>query len=176
MPVGYLIGRVDTSLVLSSFVSITGGPAGDGCACIDALVARLARLYEVQGPDALRAPVVQFSKDELDGGLGIPSQYHGARAWRVFMRYVAQLSVFEVLYTHTSTISGWDVHGMRIFMGCLFLVDVFYMILFMENMDTMSSLIKRGDLDLYLVKPIDAQFMVSCRKGRGSLRQISHLS
>jgi ABC-2 type transport system permease protein len=81
-----------------------------------------------------------------------------------FSWYVAQLSVFEVLYRHSDTISGWDVHGMRVFMGTLFLADVFYMILFMENMDNMASAVKRGDLDLYLTKPIDSQFMVSFRK------------
>lgn len=78
--------------------------------------------------------------------------------------YLAQLSVFEVLYTHTSSISGWDVHGMRVFMGTLFLGDVIYMILFMENLENFFSLIRRGDLDQLLTKPIDSQFMVSMKK------------
>lgn len=78
--------------------------------------------------------------------------------------YAAQLSVFEVLYTHTQAISGWDVHAMRVFMGTLFLADVIYMILFSENLDMFFSLVRKGDLDLYLIKPINAQFMVSCRK------------
>lgn len=78
--------------------------------------------------------------------------------------YIAQLSVFEVLYTHTTTISGWDVHGMRVFMGTLFLGDVIYMILFMENLENFFSLIRRGDLDQLLTKPIDSQFMVSMKK------------
>lgn len=78
--------------------------------------------------------------------------------------YAAQLSVFEVLYTHTSTISGWDVHSMRVFMGTLFFADVVYMILFSENLDMFFSLVRKGDLDLYLLKPVNSQFMVSCRK------------
>ncbi|MBX3020921.1 MAG: ABC-2 family transporter protein [Bdellovibrionales bacterium] len=78
--------------------------------------------------------------------------------------YTTQLSVFEVLYTHTNTISGWDVNAMRVFMGTLFLVDNLYMVLFHENMDGLNSLVRKGDLDLYLVKPISSQFMVSCRK------------
>ena len=41
--------------------------------------------------------------------------------------YATQLSVFEVLFTHTQTISGWDVNAMRVFMGTLFLVDNMYM-------------------------------------------------
>ncbi len=81
-----------------------------------------------------------------------------------FVWYAAQLSLFEVLYLHTNSISGWTVHGMRVFMGCLFLSDVLYMILFVENMDKLSSLVKTGELDLYLTKPIDSQFMVSFRR------------
>lgn len=78
--------------------------------------------------------------------------------------YVVQLSVFEVLYTHTKSISGWDVHAMRVFMGTLFLVDNAYIVLFHENVEHLNSMVRKGDLDLYLVKPVNSQFMVSCRK------------
>jgi ABC-2 type transport system permease protein len=81
-----------------------------------------------------------------------------------FFWYLLQLSVFEVLYTHTDTIAGWDVHSMRVFMGTLFLVDVLYMIFVHENMEAIWSLVRKGDLDLYLVKPVNSQFMISCRK------------
>ncbi len=78
--------------------------------------------------------------------------------------YTAQLSVFEVLYTHTHSLNGWDINAVRVFMGSLFLADVLFMIFFMESMDALSQLVKKGELDLYLVKPINSQFMVSCRK------------
>lgn len=81
-----------------------------------------------------------------------------------FFWYTAQLSVFEVLYTHTETLHGWDINAVRVFMGTLFLVDGLYMILFHENLDHLSSLVRKGDLDLYLVKPINSQFMISCRR------------
>lgn len=81
-----------------------------------------------------------------------------------FVWYLAQLSTFEVIYTHTTLIQGWDVNAMRVFMGCLFLVDVIYMFFIQENMEHFSSMVRKGDLDLYLVKPINSQFMVSCRK------------
>lgn len=81
-----------------------------------------------------------------------------------FFWYTLQLSVFEVLYTHTNTIAGWDVQSMRVFMGTLFVVDVLYMILVHENMEGMWSMVRKGDLDLYLVKPVNSQFMISCRK------------
>lgn len=86
------------------------------------------------------------------------------RVFGEFFWYAAQLSVFEVLYTHTDSLNGWDINAVRVFMGTLFLVDGLYMVLFVENLDHFSSLVRKGDLDLYLVKPINSQFMVSCRK------------
>lgn len=78
--------------------------------------------------------------------------------------YVTQLSVFEVLYMHTNSISGWDVHAMRVFMGSLFLGDCIYQILFSQNLEHFFTLVRKGDLDLYLAKPINSQFMVSCQR------------
>lgn len=86
------------------------------------------------------------------------------RIFAEFIWYATQLSVFEVLYLHTSTIHGWDVNAMRVFMGTLFFVDNWYMVLFSENMETMSSMVRKGDLDLYLTKPVDSMFMITCRK------------
>lgn len=96
---------------------------------------------------------------DLEYRLNLVLRVVGDFAW-----YLAQLSIFEVLYLHAPSISGWDVHGMRVFMATLFLTDVVFMILFSENMDGMSSFVKKGDLDLYLTKPVNSQFMVSVRK------------
>src|ERR1700722_10994019 len=96
---------------------------------------------------------------DLEYRLNILIRTTGEAGW-----YVAQLSLFEVLYTHTKTISGWDVHGMRVFMGAMFLTDVLYMILIMDNIEGVFSLVRRGDLDIYLTKPVNSQFMVSFRK------------
>lgn len=78
--------------------------------------------------------------------------------------YLAQISIFEVIYQHTNNIGGWNLEAMRVFMGTLFLVDAIYMILFHENFDHFSSLVRKGDLDMYFSKPVNSQFMVSCRK------------
>jgi len=78
--------------------------------------------------------------------------------------YIAQLSVFEVLFLHTNQIAGWTVETMRFFMGVLFLVDAIYMVLFHENLDRLSDKVAKGDLDMLLVKPINSQFMISLQK------------
>ena len=78
--------------------------------------------------------------------------------------YAAQFAVFEVLYQHTDAIGGWTQDQTRVFLGALFLIDAIYMVLFHENLDHLSWMVKRGELDLLLTKPISAQFMVSCKK------------
>lgn len=86
---------------------------------------------------------------------------------RIFVEllwYATQLSVFEVLYVHTSSIAGWEIQDVRVFMGTLFMLDCVWMTFFNENFDKFSELVKRGDLDLLLTKPIDAQFMISLRR------------
>lgn len=78
--------------------------------------------------------------------------------------YIAQLSVFEVLFRHTKSMSGWGLDETRVFMGVLFVTDAVYMLLFSENLDKLGQKIRRGDLDLLLVKPVSSQFMLSFQK------------
>ena len=78
--------------------------------------------------------------------------------------YAVQLSIFEVLFKHTTNISGWTIESTRVFMGVLFIVDAIWMMLFWENLDRMSDKIRRGELDLLLVKPVNSQFMLSFQK------------
>jgi ABC-2 type transport system permease protein len=78
--------------------------------------------------------------------------------------YAAQASVFEVLFRHAPQISGWDLPAARVFVSVLFLVDAIWMILFAENFDQLSWKVRRGELDLLLVKPVSAQFMITTQK------------
>ena len=78
--------------------------------------------------------------------------------------YAAQLSVFEVLFRHTNNVGGWGLDETRVFMGVLFVTDAMYMLLFSENLDKLGQKIRRGDLDLLLVKPVSSQFMLSFQK------------
>lgn len=81
-----------------------------------------------------------------------------------FIWYGAQLALFEVLFTHTKSISGWTIDSTRVFMGVLFASDAIYMLFLSENLDHLTEKVRRGDLDLLLVKPINSQFMLSCQK------------
>jgi ABC-2 type transport system permease protein len=94
-------------------------------------------------------------------------EYRANIAIKVFsdvLWYTAQLSVFEVLFRHIPSISGWTLESTRVFMGMLFVVDACWMLLFSENLDRLSDKVRRGDLDLLLAKPVNSQFMMSLQK------------
>jgi ABC-2 type transport system permease protein len=78
-----------------------------------------------------------------------------------FIWYFVQVSVFEVLYLHTSQISGWGLGKIRVFLGCLFLADTINMMFYHENLEQLSERIRKGELDLVLAKPVNSQFMMS---------------
>lgn len=78
--------------------------------------------------------------------------------------YSAQLALFEVLFSHAKSISGWTIDSTRVFMGVLFLGDSLYMLFLSENLDRLTEKVRRGDLDLLLVKPVNSQFMLSFQK------------
>ncbi len=75
--------------------------------------------------------------------------------------YFAQLSLYEVLFSHTSLVADWTLPQMRVFMSFLFLIDCWYMVLFHDNLDTFSEKVSKGELDLLFAKPINAQFLLS---------------
>lgn len=78
-----------------------------------------------------------------------------------FIWYFVQISVFEVLYLHTSQISGWNLSKVRVFLGCLFLADTINMMFYHENLEQLSERVRKGELDLILAKPVNSQFMMS---------------
>src|SRR4051812_49099685 len=78
--------------------------------------------------------------------------------------YLAQITGFEVLYQHTNKIGSWTLPQTRVFLGMLFVVDAFYMIILHDNLDQFSDRVRKGDLDLILAKPVNSQFMVSFQR------------
>lgn len=78
--------------------------------------------------------------------------------------YAAQILTFETIFSHTDRIGSWNLEQTRVFLGILFIVDAFYMILFSENLDKMSDRVRKGELDLLLAKPVNSQFMLSTQR------------
>src|SRR5262249_43947103 len=49
------------------------------------------------------------------------------------------------------------------FLGCYFALEGVVETLFLSNCNEFADLVRTGDLDFYLLKPIDEQFLVTCR-------------
>lgn len=78
--------------------------------------------------------------------------------------YLLQIVLFEALYLHVTDLGGWGIAEMRVFLGVLFLVDAFQMILFSHNFDVFSEKIVNRDLDLLLLRPVSTQQLMTSQK------------
>lgn len=87
-----------------------------------------------------------------------------ARIFTDILWYGAQLSVFEVVFRHTSQLNGWTLQTIRVFMGVLFVTDSIFMLFFQTNLDQLGTKIRRGSLDLLLAKPVNSQWFLSVQR------------
>lgn len=78
--------------------------------------------------------------------------------------YTMQIILFEALYLHVNHLGGWGIAEMRVFLGLLFLVDAFQMILFAYNFDVFSEKIVHRDLDLLLLRPVSSQQLMTSQR------------
>ena len=72
-----------------------------------------------------------------------------------------------LIFRYTSMIGedgGWGKYQFFMFFATGLLVNSLVMTLFMTNLDELSDLIRTGALDFALLKPIDAQFLISLRR------------
>lgn len=76
---------------------------------------------------------------------------------------VVNIGFFRVLLFAIPEISGWTFEMLSIPLGILYLLNVVIWGFLWENMRQIPRDINRGDLDMYLVKPTNSQFMVSTR-------------
>lgn len=106
---------------------------------------------------------VAFFKASLVADLEYRSNF-ATRIVTDIIWYGAQIIMWEALFRVTDQIGSWNLEQTRVFLGLLFVVDAFYMILFSENLDRMSDKVGKGQIDLLIAKPVSSQFMVSLQR------------
>jgi len=74
------------------------------------------------------------------------------------------LAFYRVVFAKTSTVAGWSEPQYLFFVGCYFALNGIIETLFLENCNEFTELVRTGDLDFLLLRPVDEQFLVSCRK------------
>lgn len=74
------------------------------------------------------------------------------------------LGFFRILLLRTPTISGWTFNELTLLMGMVNIVGAFIWGLMYGNMKELVRDIHKGNLDVYLTKPINSQFIVSTKE------------
>lgn len=67
------------------------------------------------------------------------------------------------LFDFTAAVAGWSRGQYFFFLGTYYLIESIVETLFLANLGEFSELVRSGNLDLILLKPVDEQFLVSCR-------------
>jgi ABC-2 type transport system permease protein len=82
----------------------------------------------------------------------------------VELLWLGLLLLFNVtVFQQTTHIADWNAAEYLFFIGCYFAMGGLIETLFLENCNQFADLVRSGDLDFFLLKPIDEQFLVSCK-------------
>lgn len=70
---------------------------------------------------------------------------------------------YKTIFRQTSMVADWNESQYLFFIGCYVTLEGFIESLFLENCLGMAELVRTGELDFYLLKPIDEQFLMTCK-------------
>ncbi len=76
---------------------------------------------------------------------------------------VLSIVLAGLVFGNVREIRGWDMDRMFIVTGSFLIVESLLSTLFQRNMQKLSELVNKGELDFVLIKPISSQFLVSIR-------------
>jgi ABC-2 type transport system permease protein len=74
------------------------------------------------------------------------------------------LIFYDLVFQQTSLVRGWDRNRFLFFVGCYYTLGGMVETFFLENCTGFTDLVRSGDLDLYLLQPIDEQFVLSLQR------------
>jgi ABC-2 type transport system permease protein len=80
---------------------------------------------------------------------------------------VANLGFYVLIFAYTNSIgrdSGWGQYEFFVFLSTTMFVNSLVQTFFMPNAQEFSELIRTGNLDFALLKPIDTQFLISLHR------------
>jgi ABC-2 type transport system permease protein len=82
-----------------------------------------------------------------------------------FLWFAILVVFYDTVFRHMAgdTVATWSRDQYFFFVGCYFTLQSLMEALFLSNCGEFAELIRSGDLDFVLLKPIDEQFLVSCR-------------
>ena len=74
------------------------------------------------------------------------------------------LIFYDTVFAQTSVVAEWNRSDYLFFVGCQFCLGGLIETLFLGNCGEFAELVRSGDLDVYLLKPVDEQWLITCRE------------
>jgi ABC-2 type transport system permease protein len=74
------------------------------------------------------------------------------------------VAFYRTVFARTSHVANWSEPDYFFFVGCFFALNGLIETLFLENCNEFAELVRTGDLDFLLLRPIDEQFLVTLRR------------
>lgn len=74
------------------------------------------------------------------------------------------LAFYGVVFAKTNALAGWNQGQYLFFVGCFFALNGMIETLFLDNCNEFTELVRTGDLDFLLLRPIDEQFLITTRR------------
>ncbi len=74
---------------------------------------------------------------------------------------VMHILVFLIIYNHTDNISGWNKYQTILFMGTFGVITSISQAFYFLGMIMFPNKVRSGDLDLFIVKPVNTRFYVA---------------
>jgi len=71
---------------------------------------------------------------------------------------------YRTVFARTQMVAGWNEDQYFFFVGCFFALNGLIETFFLENCNDFAELVRTGDLDFLLLRPIDEQFLITCRR------------
>jgi ABC-2 type transport system permease protein len=102
----------------------------------------------------------------LNNSISYISQYRKDTWIKIFLNVLWLLTIFitiEVIFGQTKEILGWNKEEVYLLTVVWIIVDETYLFLFGASLEKIPDLITRGDLDFYLIKPINTLFLASTK-------------
>lgn len=104
-----------------------------------------------------------FARISLQGEMAFRANYliktFVEVAWLCLMAFF-----YDRLFEFTAAVAGWSKPEYFFYLGTYFLMESIIETFFMSNVVEFAELVRSGNLDLLLLKPVDEQFLVSCRQ------------
>lgn len=77
--------------------------------------------------------------------------------------YAVNIAFFKLIYGTTTSLGGWREDQTLVFISLFLVIDALHMTLFSNNFWVLPVLVNRGELDYYLLRPINSLFFITLR-------------